>query len=65
MSHYSVGVMLPNIKSLEDSDLIEKYVNLALAPFNENLEVLPYVSFTKEELLKYAKNNIQEYKNVL
>jgi hypothetical protein len=62
MSHYSVGVMLPNIKSLKDSALIEKYVDLALAPFNENLEVLPYVSFTKEELLKYAKNNIQKYK---
>jgi hypothetical protein len=64
MSHYSVGVMLPNVKSLKDSDLIEKYVDLALAPFNENLEVLPYVSFTKEELLKYAKNNIQKYKEM-
>lgn len=64
MSHFSVGVMLPNIKSLKDSDLIEKYVDLALAPFNENLEVLPYVSFTKEELLKHAKNNIQKYKEM-
>lgn len=62
MSHYTVGVMFPNIKSLKDSALIEEYVALALAPFDENLEVLPFVEFTKEELLKYAKNKIQEYK---
>lgn len=62
MSHYTVGVMLPNIKSLKDSAFIEKYVDLALAPFDENLEMLPYVKFTKEELLKYAKNDIQKYK---
>lgn len=62
MSHYTVGVMFPSLESLKDTASIEDYVDLALAPFDASLEMLPYVEFTKEELLKYAKNKIQEYK---
>lgn len=63
MSHYTVGVILP--KHI-NQDEIEKNVAEALAPFNESLEVEPYIMHTKEELLKqyeeYKQRNINEKK---
>ena len=45
MSHYSVAVF---IKSGQD-------IGELLAPFDENLEVEPYVEFTRQEAIDYAR----------
>ncbi len=49
MSHFTVGVIVN--KDIE-KDFIESAVNKALEPFDENEEVAPYVSLTKEDLQK-------------
>ena len=50
MSHYSVAVIIPpRIQNPEG------YIEAVFAPFNENLEVAPYVSKTVEELIAEAK----------
>lgn len=51
MSHYLLGVIVKNLDELES----------ALAPFNENLEVEPYVIRTTEELIAEAKEDLKEY----
>ncbi|MBP3463809.1 MAG: hypothetical protein J6K45_04945 [Clostridia bacterium] len=45
MSHYTVAVITDDIKKIDDM----------LKPYSENLEVEPYISQTKEELLAEAK----------
>lgn len=45
MSHYTVAVFTKKGKSVED----------LLAPYDENIEVAPYVSETKEEIIAEAK----------
>lgn len=52
MSHYTVGVVIPGFV---DEDDIETYLHQMLSPFNENLEVEPYIAYTKEELLEAYK----------
>ena len=46
MSHYSVAVIIKKGQSLEDA--LEK----ALAPFDENLEVPPYIAHTRKDLIE-------------
>lgn len=57
MSHYSVGIIVP--KNIKEEHL-EAYIDKTLEPFNENLEVEPYIALTKFELMKryqdYIKN---------
>lgn len=53
MSHYTVGVILP--KEVLEEDLNE-YLSKALAPFDEHIEVEPYIRYTKEELLVQYEN---------
>ena len=50
MSHYCVGVIVNNTNDIESS--IEKI----LAPYDENLEVEPYIYKTKAELIQLAKD---------
>ena len=50
MSHYCVGVIVNNTNDIESS--IEKI----LAPYDENLEVEPYIYKTKAELIQQAKD---------
>jgi hypothetical protein len=50
MSHYCVGVIINNTNNIEAD--IEKI----LAPYDENLEVEPYIYKTKAELIQQAKN---------
>lgn len=45
MSHYTVAVITDDIKKLESM----------LAPYDENLEVSPYIDETKEELIKKGR----------
>ena len=63
MSHYTVGVVVPKFI---DEEFIESYIEEALAPFSENLEVEPYVHITKAELeeryKEYLEHNKDEYK---
>lgn len=69
MSHYTVGVVVPKFI---DEDFIETYVDKVLAPFDENLEVEPYIAYTRDELMqryeqytermnKEGKDNIVTY----
>ena len=53
MSHYSVLVLTDDDTTVEE----------LLAPFNENIEVEPYVLHTKEELIAKEKQDIKDYKN--
>ena len=53
MSHYSVAV----ITKTGDIDEIKKL----LAPFDENLEVEPYVYMTKEDIIVYARYMQKKY----
>ena len=48
MSHYSVLVLTDDDTTVEE----------LLAPFNENIEVEPYVLHTKEELIAKEKQDI-------
>jgi hypothetical protein len=50
MSHYCVGVIVNNTNDIEST--IEKI----LAPYDENLEVEPYIYKTKAELIQQAKD---------
>ena len=50
MSHYCVGVIINNTNNIEAD--IEKI----LAPYDENLEVEPYIYKTKAELIQQAKD---------
>ena len=50
MSHYTVLVVT------KDGDY-----ESALAPFDENLEVAPYVRETKEELIEKEKERFKKY----
>jgi hypothetical protein len=50
MSHYCVGVIVDNTND------IESRVEKILAPYDENLEVEPYIYKTKAELIQQAKD---------
>lgn len=50
MSHFAVAVF-----HREDQDIAD-----LLAPYNENMEVEPYVRFTKEQAIEYARLYIKE-----
>ena len=50
MSHYTVAVF-----HRKDQDIEE-----LLAPYSENLEVEPYISFTKQEAIDYARKHYQD-----
>lgn len=56
MSHYTVGVIIPKFVK---EHAIETYLDKMLAPFNENLEVEPYIAYTKDKLVEMYK----EYKD--
>ncbi|MBQ3421439.1 MAG: hypothetical protein IJH34_07175 [Romboutsia sp.] len=58
MSHYSVAVIVP--KSIDEKSLNE-YVDKALEPFDENLQVEPYIAYTKNEL----KKKYEEYQQMV
>lgn len=45
MSHYTVAVITDKLEKLEEM----------LAPYDENLEVAPYIDETKEELIKKGR----------
>lgn len=54
MSHYLVGVIVNDI-----NDILE--VTNILAPYNENMEVEPYIYKTKAELIARGKANKEKY----
>ena len=56
MSHYTVGVIVP--KEVKEGNL-RYYVDELLEPFDENMEVQPYIAVTIEEL----KERYEEYKS--
>ena len=51
MSHYSLAVIT------DEPDNIEKM----LAPYDESIEVEPYIDITKEEIIKHAKERKEGY----
>lgn len=51
MSHYNVAVFHRKDQSIED----------LLAPYNENKSVEPYVRFTRDEAIDYARHNFTGY----
>jgi len=51
MSHFTVLILGPDPEG-------------QLAPFDENLEMDPFVKFTKEELIEHTRKEIQEYKKM-
>ena len=53
MSHYLVGVVVNDISEVDD----------ILAPYDENMEVEPYISRTKEKMIKDAKKTKENIKN--
>ena len=54
MSHFSVAVFHREDQSIES----------LLAPFDENKQVEPYVQYTKEEAIAFAKKHIQDCENI-
>ena len=59
MSHYCVGVIVEDINNFETE--IEKI----LAPYNENLEVKPYIYKTKTQIIKEAKQYVSMIKQTI
>lgn len=57
MSHYSVAVITKNG--------LESEIDELLSPFDENIEVDKHLLYTKEEIIKKAKEEIEEYKNTV
>lgn len=53
MSHYLVGVIVNDISEVDD----------ILAPYDEEIEVEPYIGRTKEEMIKDAKKTKENIKN--
>lgn len=53
MSHYLVGVVVNDISEVDD----------ILAPYDEGIEVEPYISRTKEQMIKDAKKTKEDIKN--
>lgn len=53
MSHYTVAVF-----HRKDQDIDEM-----LAPYSENLQVEPYISFTRQEAIDYVRKNYQGYQD--
>lgn len=51
MSHYSVAVFHREDQNIED----------LLAPYNENIEVAPYIQFTKQQAVDYARKHFPAY----
>lgn len=51
MSHFTVAVITAKKKKLEEM----------LAPYDENLEVEPYIERTKEEIIKEARKQKKDY----
>lgn len=55
MSHYLVGVIVDDISNIESE--VEKI----LAPYNENMEVEPYIYKTKAEIIAEGRASKEEY----
>ncbi len=53
MSHYTVAVFHRKDQSIDD----------LLAPYSENLEVEPYIRFTRDEAIDYARENYVGFEN--
>lgn len=51
MSHFTVAVITAKKEKLEEM----------LAPYDENLEVEPYIERTKEEIIKEARKRKEDY----
>jgi hypothetical protein len=56
MSHYCVGVIIPKDK-LENEDILSEM----LAPYDEAIEVEPYVYRTKEQIIKMCREYKEQY----
>ena len=59
MSHYCVGVIV------EDIDNFKTEIEKILAPYNENLEVKPYIYKTKTQIIKEAKQYVSMIKQTI
>lgn len=58
MSHFAVTVALPgNVVNLKES------LELALAPFDENLTMARYVAYTKADLIARGREEVERFKN--
>lgn len=64
MSHFTITVALP-AEVPADKAALQEALETALAPFDENIEMDRYVSYTKEQLIVKAKENRENYKNGL
>ena len=54
MSHFAVAVFTePNGKTVDE----------LLAPYDENIEMEPYIKYTKEEAIAAVRKEIEDYKN--
>lgn len=51
MSHFTVAVITADKDKIEDM----------LEPYNENLEVEPYIEKTKQEIIKQARKRKEDY----
>ena len=51
MSHFTVAVITAKKEKLEEM----------LAPYDENLEVEPYIERTKKEIIEYARKQKEDY----
>lgn len=51
MSHFTVAVITAKKEKIEEM----------LAPYDENLEVEPYIERTKEEIIKEARKRKEDY----
>lgn len=51
MSHFTVAVITAKKEKLEEM----------LAPYDENLEVEPYIERTKKEIIEYARKRKEDY----
>lgn len=51
MSHYTVAVITADINKIESM----------LAPYDENLEVTPYIYRTKQEIIEEAKKRKERF----
>ena len=57
MSHYAIGVIIPK----EELETAEGRVHLMMEPFNESIEVDPYIYMNKDDIRK----EFEEYKKTI
>jgi hypothetical protein len=60
MTHYTVGIIIP-----KDERNIETYVATAMAPYDENTSVAPYVCYSVEHAKAELARDIQRFERIV